>query len=194
MNYLGDFAEDSTVYLQLTTNDREGNAVAPSSAFEADDVRIYKNNGAAQKATTNGITMTSPFDSVVGLHVVTIDTSVDTGDTGFWEAGSDYSVVLVPDETVDGKTVVSVLGSFSIENRYNQLVDSTYAEPGQGAPAATASLKDKIGYLYKAWRNKSTQTSTAYTLYADDTTTADQKSTDSDDGTTFTKGEVGTGA
>ena len=70
----------------------------------------------------------------------------------------------------------------------------TYAEPGQGAPAATTSLVAKIGYLYKAWRNKSTQTSTTYILYADDTSTADQKSTDSDDGTTFTKGEVGTGA
>ena len=70
----------------------------------------------------------------------------------------------------------------------------TYAEPAQGAPAATASLVSKLGYLYKAWRNKSTQTATQYTLYADNTITTDQKSTDADDGTTFTKGEVGTGA
>ena len=136
MNYLGDFAEDSTVYLQLTTNDREGAAVAPSSAFEADDVRIYKNNGATQKATTNGITMTSPFDSVVGLHVLTIDTSNDTGDLGFWATGSDYICVLVPDETVDGKTVVSILGSFSIENRNNSVV--------------VATNNDKTGYRLSA--------------------------------------------
>ncbi len=73
------------------------------------------------------------------------------------------------------------------------LATDTYAEPGQGAPAATASLSAKIGYLFKAWRNKSTQTSSQYSLYADDTTTIDQKATVGDDGTTFTRGEVATG-
>lgn len=67
----------------------------------------------------------------------------------------------------------------------------TYAEPGSGAPGATISLAQKIGYLYKAFRNKVTQTSTEYTLYADDESTAHQKATVSDDGTTFTRGEVG---
>jgi hypothetical protein len=70
----------------------------------------------------------------------------------------------------------------------------TFAEPGQGAPAATASLAAKIGYLYKAWRNKVTQTSSEYKLFADDGTTIDQKASVGDDGTTFTRGEVGTGA
>lgn len=69
----------------------------------------------------------------------------------------------------------------------------TYAEPGQGAPAATASLVAKLGYLYKAWRNKSTETGSQYSLYDDAGTTVDQKATVSDDGTTATKGEIGTG-
>lgn len=69
----------------------------------------------------------------------------------------------------------------------------TFAEPGQGAPGATISLAQKIGYLYKAWRNKSTQTSTTYSLFNDDTTTVDHKATVSDDGTTATKGETTTG-
>ena len=76
-----------------------------------------------------------------------------------------------------------------------QVVDAlnvdTYAEPGSGAPAATASIVAKIGYLYKAWRNKITQTSTEYKVYADDGTTVDQKATVGDDGATFTRGEVG---
>jgi hypothetical protein len=71
---------------------------------------------------------------------------------------------------------------------------TTYSEPGQGAPGVDISLKDKIGYLYKAWRNRSTQTATTYTLYADDATTADQAATVSDNATTADKGEVGTGA
>lgn len=73
------------------------------------------------------------------------------------------------------------------------LATDTYAEPGQGAPGATVSLSTKISYIYKAWRNQSTQTSSQYTLYADDASTVDQKAAVSDDGTTFTRGEVATG-
>jgi hypothetical protein len=119
MRYVGDYAEDATVYFQFTTSDSNGGAVAPSTAFEAADLVIYKDNGVAQKTSTNGITMTSPFDSVTGLHAVTIDTSNDTGDAGFWVTGADYMVVLSPDETVDSQTVVAVVCSFSIENRFS---------------------------------------------------------------------------
>ena len=69
----------------------------------------------------------------------------------------------------------------------------TYAEPGQGAPAATASLAAKINYVYKAFRNKITQTATTLNIYDDAGTTVDQKATVSDDGTTYTRGEIGTG-
>ncbi len=69
----------------------------------------------------------------------------------------------------------------------------TYAEPGQGAPAATASLVTKINYLYKSWRNKKEQTSSTFSLYDDAGTTVDQKSTVSDNGTTATRGEIVTG-
>jgi len=73
------------------------------------------------------------------------------------------------------------------------LFTDTDAEPAQGLPAATTTLADKIGFLYKAWRNKSTQTATTYSLYNDDTSTVDHKATVSDDATTATKGEVATG-
>lgn len=66
-------------------------------------------------------------------------------------------------------------------------------EPGQGAPPVSASSNLKLDYLYKSWRNRSTQTATTYSLYADDGTTVDQKATVSDDTTTADKGEVGTG-
>ena len=70
----------------------------------------------------------------------------------------------------------------------------TYAEPGQGTPAATTTLVAKIGYLYKAWRNRHTQTASEYALYGDDATTKDQEAVVSDNGTTFDRGEVSTGA
>jgi hypothetical protein len=64
----------------------------------------------------------------------------------------------------------------------------TFAEP-VGAPAATSTLRAKIGWIFKLLRNKRTQTSTTETLYADDATTADATSAKSDDGTTATRGE-----
>lgn len=70
----------------------------------------------------------------------------------------------------------------------------TYAEPGQGTPAATASLVTKIGYLYKNWRNRKTQTSSEWALYGDDAVTKDQEAVVADDGTTASKGEISTGA
>lgn len=79
----------------------------------------------------------------------------------------------------------------------NEVLDvltvDTFTEPGQGAPGVNISLKDKIGYLYKAFRNKITQTSTTLSIFADDQTTVDHKSTTSDDSTTYTRGELSTG-
>lgn len=116
MQYIGDFPESATVNIFFTTSDGSGGAVAPSTAFENADIEIYKDNSATQRASDAGVTMTSPFDSTTGLHHVSIDTSDDT-DVGFYATGSDYTVILVPDETVDGQTVVKVLAQFSIENR-----------------------------------------------------------------------------
>lgn len=70
------------------------------------------------------------------------------------------------------------------------LATTTYAEPGQGTPAATTTLADKINYLYKAFRNQVTQTATTYSLYNDAASVVDQKATTSDDGTTFTRTKV----
>ena len=69
----------------------------------------------------------------------------------------------------------------------------TYVEPGQEAPGATVTLVTKLGYLYKAWRNRSTQTNSEYDLYNDDATTVDHKATFSDDGVTSDTGEVESG-
>lgn len=99
-----------------------------------------------------------------------------------------------------GGDVTGSVGSLATQAKADvnaEVVDAlntdTYAEPGQGAPAATTTLVAKIGYLYKAWRNKSTQTASQYSLFADDATTVDQKATFADDATTATRGEVATG-
>lgn len=197
MTYLGNRAVGSTVYVPFTTHDKDGGAVAPSSALEAADVRIYKDGSATQRSSANGITMTSPFDSVVGLHMLAIDLSDDT-DSGFYAAGSHYDVILVPDETVDSETVVSVIASFDIGVPADltaainaQVLDvlntDTFAEPS-GVPGATVSLVTKIGYLYMALRNKVTVSSTKKTFF-DDGDAAEWEKDLSDDGSTYTESE-----
>lgn len=107
------------VRFQFSTHAAAGGNVAPSTAFEAADLRIYRaNDGAAysatQRSSSNGITMTSPFDSLTGVHDVDIDLT-DNTDAGFYAAGYRYSVVLCPDETVDSQTITGVvLGEFEI--------------------------------------------------------------------------------
>lgn len=102
------------VRFQFSTHASAGANVAPLSAFENADLRIYKaTDGAAfsatQRSSANGITMTSPFDSLTGFHDVDIDLT-DNTDAGFYAAGSLYAVVLAPDtETIDGQTVTAIV-------------------------------------------------------------------------------------
>jgi len=75
-----------------------------------------------------------------------------------------------------------------------KITTAARAEPGQGAPAVGADLAKKIDYLYKSWRNKKTQDSSTWSLYNDAGAVVDQKATISDDGSTATFGEIGSGA
>jgi len=111
-----DRALGTTIRLKFTTTDSNGAPVAPSAAFTNADFRIYKDGSATEKTTTNGITVTSPFDSVVGRHLIEIDTSNSTGDAGFWASGSAYTVELNTAKTVNSQAVSGLeIGSFSIE-------------------------------------------------------------------------------
>lgn len=68
-----------------------------------------------------------------------------------------------------------------------------FAEPGQGAPAATTTLQEKLAYLYKFARNKLLQNATTLEVYDDAGVVVDQKATVSDDGVDFIRGKIGSG-
>ncbi len=110
-------------------------------------------------------------DGIVDAILVDTDTTVPALITGL----NDLSAANVNAEVVDALNV------------------DTYVEPGQKLPPMDASLVEKIGFMYKAWRNKSTETATQYSLFNDDASTVDQKAVVSDDATTATKAEVATG-
>lgn len=113
--YLGDFPTGfTTVVVPFTTSNPDGSPVAPSSAFEAADVAIYKDGTATPRSSTSGWTMNSPQNSKTGFHLMTVDLS-DNTDSGFYAAGHVYTVVLDPsDETVASVSVRRVLGLFTI--------------------------------------------------------------------------------
>lgn len=117
-------------------------------------------------------------------------TLVDTTTTNTDMVGTNNAATSGALSTHDGKldTVDGVVDAILA------LLDDARTEPGQGAPPVNPDLATKIDYLYKAWRNKKTQTSTEAKLYADDGSTVDQKATVSDNTTTATYGEQGTGA
>lgn len=206
MLYLGSRLVNSTVYVPFHTFAANGASVT-LTGLAVTDIEIYKDGSATQRASDSGYTLLDTdgidFDGITGLHGFKIDLS-DNTTSGFYAAGSHY-MVAVSTVTVDGQTVSFWAASFDIVEAPATLADinaevvdalnvDTYAEPGQGTPPATASIVTKINYQYKDWRNKKTQNSDTWILYGDDGTTADQKATVSDDGTTATKGEIATGA
>lgn len=121
----------------------------------------------------------APAGASVSADVAAIEAQTD--DIGAAGAG----LTAIPwNATWDAEVQSEVVDALNVD---------TYAEIGQETPAATQTIRKMIGYLYKAWRNRITQTATTYSLYADDATTVDQKATVSDDATTYDRGEVGTG-
>jgi hypothetical protein len=118
ISYLGNFAEDATVYIMFNTfSSDDPSASCTITNFANTDVHIHKDDGLAQRNNAAGITVSTDFDGITGSHMVKIDTSDDTV-AGFWVAGHEY-FVRIEGTTIDGATVNSVIGQFSIENRFN---------------------------------------------------------------------------
>lgn len=130
-------------------------------------------------------TAMTDYDAATGTELAAVDTKIDTIDANVDLALADTNELQT--DLADGGRLDLILDAILA------MLDDPRAEPGQGAPAVNADLATKIDYLYKAWRNKSEQTATTYSLYDDAGTTVDQKATVSDDGTTATKGEIATG-
>ncbi len=95
-------------------------------------------------------------------------------------------------QTDDVPGLIAALNNLSAAQVNAEVLDviatDTFAEP-TSVPAATATLKDKIGWLAVLARNKLTQTATTQTLRNDADAANIASSTVSDDGTTATRGE-----
>lgn len=154
------------------------------------DVRLW--NGAAQNNLIAG--RVDADVAVIQANVITAGV-IATDAIGAAELAAD--AVTEIQAGLATAASIAALNNISTTQVKTQVTDAlnvdTYAEIGQETPAATQTIRKMLGYLYKTWRNKSTQTSSLYQLFNDDTTTVSQKATVSDDGTTFTRDEVATG-
>lgn len=155
----------------------ELNDIAATAIVSAGAITTSSGAVSTVSTVTNGVTVTTNNDKT-GYTASTVSDK-----TGYSISGTIT--------TLDG------LENVSAAEVNSEVVDAltvdTYAEPGQGAPGATVSLKDKIGYIYKFLRNKKTSTSTTISVYDDAGTTVDQKATISDDAVTYTEGEYESG-
>lgn len=185
----------------------------------ATDVTLVITVGTVNSISVVGMVVGSfSIENRSGLMPTTAARTLDVAATG--EAGLDFdnikdasgahtlTNIRVPNVTlVDTVTAVTGLTAGNLDATVSsratpaqvktQMTDAlnvdTYAEIGQETPAATQTLRKMLGYLYKAWRNRSNQTDTLYQLFADNATTVDQKAAVSDDDTTFESGEKTTG-
>lgn len=114
------------------------------------------------------------------------------------EAAGSHLALILEDTGTTIPDLIAALNNISAADVNAQVSDvlktDTSTMPGQEAPPATPTLEEAILYLYKFLRNKITTTATEVKVYADNESTVDHKSTISDDGTTFTRGEFGSGA
>ena len=142
--------------------------------------------GTAMRGTDGANTTTPPT-------AVAIRTEIDSNSTQLAAILADTNEL----QTDDIPGAIAGLNNLSAGEVNAEVVDAlntdTYAEPGQGAPPATATLIQKLGYLYKWTRNKQDNDGTTTNFYADDATTVDQKRATSEDAGTVTNDEIVTG-
>ena len=140
MIHLGNVPASSTLYIPFATYDSNGASVT-MSGLATSDILIYKNGSVTQRSSTAGFTLLDTdgidFDSVTGLHGISIDLS-DNTDAGFYAAGSFYWVV-ISTITVSTQVVTLIAATFRIVAAENTAGTPVTDAVRLGGQAVTAS-------------------------------------------------------
>lgn len=133
------------------------------------------------------------FGAATAAALSTLQSSVNTIDDFL---DTEIAAILV-DTGTDIPALIAALNNLSAAQVNAEVVDAlnvdTYAQPGQGTPAATTTMRLMLAYLYKWARNKRDNTGTTTQFYNDDATTVDHKQSTAESGGTVTVGEMATG-
>ncbi len=173
---------------------------------EADaSLTSYAGPTKAEMDTAHGLLATEAKQDIIDTNVDDIETAIalvpQSGGTTTWNATALAAIQTEADASLTsyaGPTKAEMdtaHGLLATPAQVNtQVLDvftvDTFAEPTKGLPPATTTLANKIGFNYKAWRNRSTSTSSVYSLYNDDATTVDHDAAVSDDTTTAERSEM----
>lgn len=154
---------------------------------------VSKDDGSVTLITANsGVPTEIDSTNAKGLYKIALAQAETNADKLLFSGKSSTSNIVVS-PTVIYTTPAGFTSQVAQTGDSYAALTGANAEPGQGTPAVNASIISKIAYIYKTWRNKKTQTSSTFSLFADDATTVDQKAAVSNDGTTTTIGEIATG-
>lgn len=175
-----------------STVNLSGTTIKTATDVETDSADIQSRLPAALTADGNikadtlrvGGTLQTAGDLVAMLTV--IDDFLDT-----------EIAAILADTGTDIPALIAALNNLSAAQVNAEVVDAlnvdTYAQPGQGAPAATTTMRLMLAYLYKWARNKRDNDGSVNQFYNDDASTVDQKQTTVSSGGTVTVGEMATG-
>lgn len=177
-----------------------GDATAADNLESAADGTGYNLGGGAvvAESVTAGVTLASGAitAAVIATNAIDADAIAPDAVTELQSglatptnitAGTITTVTNLTNAPTNGDLTATMKASVNAEVLDVLNVD-TFAEP-TSAPAATSSLRAKIGWIFKVLRNRMTQSTTTQTLYADDGTTADNTSATSSTGSAFERGE-----
>lgn len=135
VSYIGDFAEDATVYHYFNTfSSNDPSASVTATTLADTDIYVYK-DGSITDLVTDGATVVIDFDGRTGIHKLTIDTSVHAD----YATGSDY-MVIIEGATVDGGNITAAIFTFSIENRSTTKIYSDTTIIASDAVVITADI------------------------------------------------------
>ena len=154
----------------------------PASEIEGDEFTVEE-SATVTGTTTSSATYTASWEFTV--------VAIERG-TNFANTIAPATPTNVSDVQTALLAAINALNNLSAADVNDEVLDvlnvDTFAEE-TGVPAATSSLRKKIGWMFMWFRNRVTQTGTTSTLFADDGSTAVGTHTVSDDTTTFTSGE-----
>jgi hypothetical protein len=106
---LGTKKPGSTIFIPFESFKGSDGSPITLTGLALSDVKVYKNGGTTERASTSGFTLLdtdgTDFDAMVGLHGVSIDLS-DNTTAGFWSSGGTYHVA------IDAVTVDTVVMRF----------------------------------------------------------------------------------
>jgi hypothetical protein len=109
--------------------------------------------------------------STIPRRVVVVSTSPDVTPpvVGVWTNPDADSQTIVTEQRIESSTVTTVAAAESLA----RMSGERWARPQQSVQVTVPArpdlgYRDPVAYLYKAWRNKKTQTSSQYSLFADD--------------------------